>query len=392
MHDCCIVGGGVIGLSIAWELARRGRTVSVVSCDALRHGASWAAAGIFPAQPQETLTKLRGTPIERLTQYSDRLHRQWAESLLEETGINNGFHRCGSLAIAITEETNTDILTSVEKWRRLQVKHEAISLKDLRELEPALDSSFITDHLRSAYYLSNETQVRPPRHLKALRKACLRRGVEIVDDARVQSFTFDSGRIVTMNIEVRNVARCSMHAAQFCIAAGAWSEDLLQKLNLNVPTRPWRGQILLHKTDPGLLRHIINIGSGLDYIIPRHDGHLLVGSTIEDVGFDVSTTPLSLDRLSTFAGELFPDLMSRQPKDFWAGLRPGSPDGLPTIGPVPAVDNAWLATGHYRSGFHLSPGTAQLIADSMCGTSTELQMEFFSAERAGLAESTSLVS
>ncbi|MCK4617186.1 MAG: FAD-binding oxidoreductase, partial [Pirellulales bacterium] len=77
MHDCCIVGGGVIGLSIAWELARRGRSVSVVSCDVLRHGASWAAAGIFPAQPQDALTQLRGTPIEQLTQYSDRLHRQW---------------------------------------------------------------------------------------------------------------------------------------------------------------------------------------------------------------------------------------------------------------------------------------------------------------------------
>ena len=392
MHDCCIVGGGVIGLSIAWELARRGRSVSVVSCDVLRHGASWAAAGIFPAQPQDALTQLRGTPIEQLTQYSDRLHRQWAESLLEETGIHNGFHRCGSLSIATTEETHSDMLNSVEKWERLQVEHEPISLKDVRKLEPALNSGFITDHLRSAYYLPDETQVRPPWHLKALREACLRRGVTIIDDVRVQSFNFDSDRIVTMNIEGRNLAQCSMHAAQFCIAAGAWSEDLLHKLNINVPTRPWRGQILLHKTDPGLLRHIINIGSGLDYIIPRNDGHILIGSTIEDVGFDVSTTPLSLDRLSTIAGDLLPDLISREPKEIWAGLRPGSPDGLPTIGRVPAVDNAWLATGHYRSGFHLSTGTAHLIADSMCGISTQLNMDSFSVERASLLESTSLVS
>jgi glycine oxidase len=183
-----------------------------------------------------------------------------------------------------------------------------------------------------------------------------------------------------------------MHAAQFCIAAGAWSEDLLHKLNINVPTKPWRGQIVLHKTDPGLLRHIINIGSGLDYIIPRNDGHILIGSTIEDVGFDVSTTPLSLDRLNTIAGDLLPDLISREPKEIWAGLRPGSPDGLPTIGRVPAVDNAWLATGHYRSGFHLSTGTAHLIADSMCGISTQLNMDSFSVERASLLESTSLVS
>ena len=162
-------------------------------------------------------------------------------------------------------------------------------------------------------------------------------------------------------------------------------------LNLNLPTKPWRGQILLHKTDPGTLRHIINIGSGLDYMIPRSDGHLLIGSTIEDVGFDASTTPFSLERLSTLAGGLLPDLISSA-RGFWAGLRPGSPDGLPTIGRVPAVDNAWLATGHYRSGFHLSTGTALLIADSMCGISTQLNMDSFSVERASLLESTSLVS
>ena len=127
-------------------------------------------------------------------------------------------------------------------------------------------------------------------------------------------------------------------------------------------------------------------------MIPRSDGHLLIGSTIEDVGFDVSNTSLSLERLSTLAGNLLPELISRKPEAVWAGLRPGSPDGLPTIGRVPRVDNAWLATGHYRSGFHLSTGTAHLIADSMCGISTQLQMESFSAERAGLLECTSLVS
>jgi len=392
MHDCCIVGGGVIGLSIARELAGRGKSVSVVSRDSLRHGASWAAAGIFPAQPREARTQLHGTSIERLTQYSDQLHRQWAESLFDETGIDNDFRRCGSLAIATTEETEADILDNVKKWERLQVEHEPISSKDLRKLEPVLHSRFITDHLRSAYYLPDETQVRPPRHLKALRAACFNRGVEVLDGVLVESFNVESGRIVEMNIAGQNSIPRSIHAGQFCIAAGAWSEQLLQMLNLNLPTKPWRGQILLHKTDPGALRHIINIGSGLDYIIPRSDGHLLIGSTIEDVGFDASTTPFSLERLSTLAGGLLPDLISHQPEAFWAGLRPGSPDGLPTIGRVPAVDNAWLATGHYRSGFHLSTGTAHLIADSMCGISTQLNMDSFSVERASLLESTSLVS
>ena len=121
----------------------------------------------------------------------------------------------------------------------------------------------------------------------------------------------------------------------------------------------------MHKIEPGVLRHIINFGSGLDYIIPRDDGHLLIGSTIEDVGFDSSTTPSSLYRINKIAGEILPDVIANEPVASWAGLRPGSPDGLPTVGRIPSADNAWLATGHYRSGFHLSTGTARLVSDSM---------------------------
>ena len=191
MPNCCIVGGGVIGLSIARELAGRGRSVTVVSRDTLRKSASWAAAGIFPAQPRDTLTDYNGTPIERLTQYSDRLHEQWTKSLLEETGIDNGFRRCGSLAIATTEETVSQIQADEKKWERLRVKHESLSPTDLSDIEPALHGTVITRQIRRAFYLPDETQVRPPRHLAALRSACLTRGVEILDGHHVQNFEFD---------------------------------------------------------------------------------------------------------------------------------------------------------------------------------------------------------
>jgi glycine oxidase len=384
MPNCCIVGGGVIGLSIARELAGRGRSVTVVSRDTLRKSASWAAAGIFPAQPRDTLTDYNGTPIERLTQYSDRLHEQWTKSLLEETGIDNGFRRCGSLAIATTEETVSQIQADEKKWERLRVKHESLSPTDLSDIEPALHGTVITRQIRRAFYLPDETQVRPPRHLAALRSACLTRGVEILDGHHVQNFEFDSSRIVAINTKDQKSTLRSICADQFCVAAGAWSEQLLQKLDINLPTKPWRGQILLHKIDPGMLRHIINFGSGLDYIIPRDDGHLLIGSTIEDAGFDSSTTPSSLYRLNKIAGEILPDVIANEPVSSWAGLRPGSPDGLPTVGRIPSADNAWLATGHYRSGFHLSTGTARLVSDSMCGIPTEMQLDAFSPVRAGL--------
>ena len=384
MPDCCIVGGGVIGLSIARELAGRGRSVTVVGHDTLRKSASWAAAGIFPAQPRDTLTDYNGTPIERLTQYSDRLHEQWTKSLLEETGIDNGFRRCGSLAVATTEETASQIQADEKKWKRLRVKHESLSPTDLSDIEPVLHSTVITRQVRKAFYLPDETQVRPPRHLAALRSACLTRGVEILDGHHVQNFEFDSSRIVAINTEDQNSTLQSICADQFCIAAGAWSEQLLLKLDIELPTKPWRGQILLHKIEPGVLRHIINFGSGLDYIIPRDDGHLLIGSTIEDVGFDSSTTPSSLYRINKIAGEILPDVIANEPVASWAGLRPGSPDGLPTVGRIPSADNAWLATGHYRSGFHLSTGTARLVSDSMCGIPTQMQLDDFSPIRASL--------
>ena len=388
MPDCCIVGGGVIGLSIAREIAGRGRSVAVISRDMLRKSASWAAAGIFPAQPRDTLTDHNGSPIERLTQYSDRLHEQWTKSLLEETGINNGFRRCGSLAMATTKETVSQIQANEEKWKRLRVKHESLSPTDLSDIEPVLHGAVITRQVRKAFYLPDETQVRPPRHLAALRSACLSRGVEILDGHHVLDFEFDSNRIVAINTEDQNSTPRSIRADQFCIAAGAWSEQLLQKLDIKLPTKPWRGQILLHKMEPGVLRHIINFGSGLDYMIPRDDGHLLIGSTIEDAGFDSSTTPASLCRLKKIACEVLPDVMAQEPTSSWAGLRPGSPDGLPTVGRIPSADNGWLATGHYRSGFHLSTGTALLISDSMCGIPTELPLDSFSTDREGLRRPT----
>ena len=387
MPDCCIVGGGVIGLSIARELARRGRSVAVVSRDTLRKSASWAAGGIFPAQPRDTITDRNGTPIERLTQYSDRLHEQWTKSLLEETGIDNGFRRCGSLALATTEEAASQLQADEKKWKRLLVKHTSLSPADLSDIEPALHGAVTAHQEYRAFYLPDETQVRPPRHLAALRSACLTSGVDILDGHHVRNFEFDSSRIVAINIEDQNSTLRPIHADQFCIAAGAWSEQLLQKLDIKLPTKPWRGQIVLHKVKPGMLRHIINFGSGFDYMIPRDDGHLLIGSTIEDVGFDSSTTPSALRRMHKLACDLLPDVTAQEPISSWAGLRPGSPDGLPTVGRIPSADNAWLATGHYRSGFHLSTGTAHLISDSMCGVPTEMPLDPFSTDRTGLCKS-----
>ncbi|NDH93270.1 MAG: FAD-dependent oxidoreductase, partial [Planctomycetia bacterium] len=235
--------------------------------------------------------------------------------------------------------------------------------------------------IAGGYLLPTETQVRPPRHLAALRASCLARGVDFIDGACVTGFEQAAGRVVAVRLKGPGNTPATLPADRICLAAGAWSESLLADLGVRVPTRPWRGQILLHRTSPGLLTQVVNLGAGYDYLIPREDGRLLVGSTIEDAGFVPATTPAAIERLERLLRRLLPDTPFGDPERTWAGLRPGSPDGLPTIGPLPDVDNGWLATGHFRAGLHLSTGTAVTMADLMSDCEPPLPTEAFSATR-----------
>jgi glycine oxidase len=150
-------------------------------------------------------------------------------------------------------------------------------------------------------------------------------------------------------------------------------------LGLRLDTRPIRGQILLLALPRQVLGHVVN--RGLEYLVPREDGRLLVGSTLEDAGFDRTTTPAVIERLRGFAAMLLGDLPGARVEQVWAGLRPGSADGLPTIGPVPGCDNAFVAAGHFRAGLHQSTGTAVMVADLIEGRAPRLDPMPFAADR-----------
>ncbi|HHH42819.1 MAG TPA: FAD-dependent oxidoreductase, partial [Gammaproteobacteria bacterium] len=224
-----------------------------------------------------------------------------------------------------------------------------------RRLEPALGLA-----PESAAWLPEVAQVRNPRLAQALRAALLKRGVDIRADCPVTGWTIEADRVQAVQTPAG-----ALGADCFVVAGGAWSAELLQSTGIRLPVGPVRGQMILYQGPPGLVSRI-TLYQG-HYVIPRRDGRVLVGSTLEYVGFDKHTTPQALDELSRCAVLLIPALASLPIEKHWAGLRPGSPDGTPLVGPHPVIGNLYINAGHFRNGVVLGPASARLLADQLLG-------------------------
>jgi len=369
MTDCVIIGGGVIGLSIARELAGRGARVEVVSRAVGRDTASWAAAGIFPPAPDDA----DASPGDRLTAWSDALHRTWAQELLVETGIDNGLRRCGGLHVAASDAGLDRLAIAATSWRRRGARCAWLTAADIRSREPALAAAIDHGGVRAGFLLPEEMSLRPPRHLEALAASCRGRGITITA-AEVRGIDVRDGKVAGVVTDVGVV-----RGGAYCLATGAWSGSVAASLGIAIDTRPIRGQIVLLRFPRQILGRVVNFG--VDYLVPRDDGRLLVGSTIEDAGFTPTTTPEAVERLLGVAHRLLGRLPDATVEQAWAGLRPGSVDGLPTLGPIPTLRNAFVATGHFRAGLHQSTGTAVLLADLITGVEPSIDPVPFSPLR-----------
>jgi glycine oxidase len=378
MHDCCIIGGGIIGLSIAREVAGRGLRVLLVTRDAPRQTASWAAAGIFPPAP-----RFAGADAGALlTAWSDELHRTWAAELRDETGIDTGLAACGGLHLAVDEEQLSRLEAEMAAWRAKGARCEQLDARQLPAVEPGLRAAVERGLIHGAYVLPDETQIRPPRHLEAVARSCVLRGVEIMHGAAVEAVDTRDGMVERIDVVRSDGIRTPVHAGAYVLAAGAWSGNLAHRLGHGLETRPIRGQIALYRFPSPPLERVVNLG--LEYLVPRPDGRLLVGSTLEDVGFDAVTSTAGLERLAEVAGLLLGDLSTAVRERAWAGLRPGSADGLPTIGRLASCGNAFIAAGHFRAGLHQSTGTAVLIADLIKGRQPTIDIAAFAPDRHSL--------
>lgn len=363
-----------MGLSIARELAGRGMSVRVLCRDRRRDTASWAAAGILPPAPDDP----RADPNERLTAWSDRLHRAWARDLLDETGIDTGLRACGGLHVCRDEVGRERLRAAAAEWRGRGAACDWLEAGDLAAREPALAGAVARGAVAGGYLLPDEMQLRPPRHLDALERSCERRGVSITHDATVRRIEVAGGRVDQIVATV-GAGEERVRAGVWVLAAGAWTEGLGRSLELAVETRPIRGQIVQLRLQRPALARVVN--RGLDYLVPREDGTLLAGSTLEDAGFDATTDEQAIMRLLAVTRDLLGDLDDATIERSWAGLRPGSVDGLPTIGRVPSVANAFIAAGHFRAGLHQSTGTAVLIADLVTGREPVIDPAPFAADR-----------
>jgi glycine oxidase len=362
--DVLIIGGGVIGLTIAYHLARAGARVTVMDRGDFGREASWAGAGIIPpGDPRHS-----GAPLERLRAHSSAMFPGLSQELRERTGIDNGYLRSGGIEVWDSGHSH-----SAGEWCPQGAACEEISSAALRALEPGLAQGF-----RKAYLIPGMAQVRNPRHLKALIAACAGLGVELRPGSPCLGLEVGGNRVRSVLVGQERAS-----AAHFVLAAGAWADSILHPLGWRLGVKPVRGQIALLNTRTPLVRHIILHGSC--YLVPRPDGRVLVGSTEEDAGFDKRTTAVAIADLLALAVRLVPGLAMAQVECSWAGLRPGSPDGSPYLGKAPGLENLFVAAGHFRSGIQLSAVTGLLMKELILGEPITIPLDAFRVDRCGEA-------
>jgi len=364
MSDVIVIGGGVIGLTTAYELAGRGVDVTVVDQGPLGREASWAGAGMLPPSHPE-----RGrTPADRLRGASQRLWPDLSRQLQAETGIDNGYRNCGGLELRLHGPAD-ELAEEIAEARESGVTVEAMTAEELRRFEPQL-----SPNVSAAYYLPEMGQVRNPRHLKALIAACGSRGVRFLTGQPVHRL--DTQHDTIMGVETNEGL---LVAGQYVVTAGSWSQRLLETAGCGVITRPLRGQIVLLNSLPLPLQRILMVGKR--YLVPRPDGRILIGSTEDDAGFNKQNTPEGVAGLLQFATELAPSLAEAEIEQTWAGLRPRSVDGMPYLGQAPGFENLFVATGHFRDGLQLSPITGKIMAALILGEEAPVPLEDFACDR-----------
>jgi glycine oxidase len=367
-YDIAIIGGGIIGLSLAYELSSHGQRVALVDKDNAGQ-ASWAAAGMLPPADLHAAPD----PYEALRAFSRMTLQRWCETLCQQTGIDPEFRTCGAIHLARTSGELAALAANVAQWRKEGITANQVALDQLAALEPALRQVIQTGAVLAAYHLPDEALVRPPRLLKALRAASAAQGTEFIA-AHFEAWEVDDDRVSRARTDLG-----WLEADRFCIAAGAWSQAIARALGMPIEIQPWRGQILLLSCQRKPLSRIIY--EGPNYIVPRDDGHVLVGSTMEEVGLESSTTETAKGLLRKLAHDLVPALREAREEACWAGLRPGTPDGKPYLGTSAVAQNVFLATGHFRSGIALAAGTAVVMRQLLQGQPTAVDVHEFRPDR-----------
>ena len=350
--DCVVVGAGIIGMLTAWLLRAAGLDVLLVERGEAGRESSWAGGGIIsPLYPWRY-----PDAVNRLARRSQALYPGLVQRILEASGADPEYLASGLLILDTEEEA------AATAWAgRYADEFRIIGQKDIAAVELALREGIAS----RAFWLPRIGQVRNPRFARALRLALAARGAGFLEHCPVDGLRVQGGRVTGVE-----TGRGFIPAGRVVVAGGAWSRGLLAPTGIELPVRPVRGQMILFHGQPGQVRRIV-LHRGR-YVIPRRDGRILVGSTLEEVGFDKSVTSEAREELRKAAVKLVPLLADLDIEHHWAGLRPGSPDGIPMVGPHPGIEGLHVNTGHYRNGVVLGPASAELLVALMLGEEPRL--------------------
>lgn len=345
--EVVIIGGGINGLLTAHELARESVRVTVLERRECFSEASWAGGGIVsPLYPWRY-----SAPVTALAQWAQAYYPGLCDRLRDDTGIDPEYSHCGLLMLA-AEDSDAALAWAA----RFNQSLTRVSPEFVQAREPQVAAD-----LKTPLWMPEVANVRNPRLGAALVKA-LRANpkVQILEHHEVLGFQRQGDRVVA--VDVRHVGqRRTLHGDHWVLCTGAWTAGLTEPLGRSVPVVPVKGQMLLYRPPTQLVQGIV-LTSGR-YVIPRRDGHLLVGSTLEHSGFDVKVTATAQAQLRAAAAALVPALAHLSPVAQWAGLRPAAPEGIPWIERLPNTMNVFVNAGQYRNGLVLAPASARLVTD-----------------------------
>jgi glycine oxidase len=343
-----IIGGGAIGLAIGWRLAAAGCAVTICERDAAGRGASWAAAGMLAAASEAEPGE---TALLRLNRHSQALWPGFARELEAASGMAIFYRDEGTLIIALDRDDRARLQATYEFQRGLGLDLVWLGAAETRSREPHLAPA-----LAGAVFSPADHQVDNRLLVAALRAAFIGAGGILRENAPVDAVETRAGRAIGLRLGGETLA-----ADYVVLAAGAWSPRIAGLDGVRLPVRPIKGQMLALQMDPAvpLLRHVV--WAPRAYLVPRRDGRLLIGGTVEERGFDARQTAGGMLALLDGAWRAVPAIEELPIAESWVGFRPGSRDDAPLLGPC-AVDRLVLATGHYRNGILLTPATADATA------------------------------